>query len=209
MCEFERFPGDCFATPRRSPRLSVDCGTSGANSGERLMEAGEQLQLELPKDVLTSQNSHKDLHFGVKRRSPVAVSVDMFHRLFRLPSRRRPGLQGVSDDLLELRVSLIDEEAREFADAVRKRDLCSMADALADIVYVAYGAAVTLGIDLDDVLAEVHSSNLSKLGRDGRPIYRSDGKVLKPDTYRPPDIERVLDEQPPLPRPHRASITSI
>lgn len=146
---------------------------------------------------------------GSARRSPVAVSVDLFHRLFGLPSRRTPGTDGVPDELLRLRVDLIREEAEEFADAAAQRDLQAMADALADLVYVTYGAAVTLGIDLDDVVAEVHESNLTKLGPDGRPVMRGDGKVLKPPGYRPPDVERVLAEQPPLPWPvHRNSTTS-
>jgi predicted HAD superfamily Cof-like phosphohydrolase len=123
--------------------------------------------------------------------------------VFGLPRRNTPGLEGISSDLLNLRVDLILEEANEFSEAVASRDLDAMADALADLVYVSYGAAVTLGIDLDDVVAEVHMSNMSKLGPDGRPFLRQDGKVLKPETYMPPDIHGVLKAQPPLPRPNR------
>ena len=67
-------------------------------------------------------------------------------------------------------------------------DLIGVADALADIVYVAYGTAHVYGIDLDAVLDEVHASNMTKLGADGRPIRRADGKVLKGPDYRPPDM---------------------
>jgi len=67
------------------------------------------------------------------------------------------------------------------------------------IVYVAYGAAIVYGIDLDAVFAEVHRSNMTKLDADGRVIYREDGKVLKSDRYTPPDIAGVLSRQPPLP----------
>ena len=87
----------------------------------------------------------------------------------------------------------------EFVDAVAASDLVAIADELADIVYVAYGTAVTYGIDLDMVLGEVHRSNMSKLGKDGRPLIRDDGKVIKSDQYFPPDVARVLELQRPLP----------
>lgn len=104
----------------------------------------------------------------------------------------------------ELRYSLLAEEWNEFQDALggyypnyptggyRPADTVEVADALADIVYVAFGAALEFGIDLNTVLAEVHRSNLSKLGADGKPIYREDGKVLKGPNYSPPDIPAVL-----------------
>ena len=66
------------------------------------------------------------------------------------------------------------------------------ADALADLVYVVYGMALETGIDLAAVLAEVQRSNMSKLGADGRPVYRQDGKVLKGPGYLPPDVAAVL-----------------
>lgn len=78
-------------------------------------------------------------------------------------------------------------------DPTRDVDLELAADALADTAYVVEGSAVQLGIDLDPVFAEVHRSNMSKLGADGKPIYRAeDGKVLKGPGFRPPDIGRVL-----------------
>jgi predicted HAD superfamily Cof-like phosphohydrolase len=87
----------------------------------------------------------------------------------------------------------------EFAEATANRDIVEIADALADIVYVAYGAAITYGIDLDAVFDEVHRSNMTKLDDDGRPIYREDGKVIKSANFRPPDIRSVLLRQRPLP----------
>ena len=74
------------------------------------------------------------------------------------------------------------------------RDTVGTADALADLVYVAYGMALETGIPLTEVLAEVQASNLSKLGADGRPIRRDDGKVLKGPDFTEPDIARVLAE---------------
>jgi predicted HAD superfamily Cof-like phosphohydrolase len=106
---------------------------------------------------------------------------------------------GIPAELAKLRVDLLVEETGEFSDATAKGDIVGIADALADIVYVAYGAAVTYGIDLDAALREVHRSNMSKLDDQGRPVYREDGKVLKSARYTPPDIAGVLSRQPPLP----------
>ncbi len=132
------------------------------------------------------------------RLSDAMLSVGHFHEAFDLPRASRPNA-GVPADLARLRVDLLVEEVREFADATAQRDLVGIADALADIVYVAYGAAVTYGINLDAALHEVHRSNMSKLDENGRPVYREDGKVLKSARYTPPDIPRVLSVQPPLP----------
>ena len=72
------------------------------------------------------------------------------------------------------------------------RDTVETADALADLIYVIYGMALETGIDLASVLAEVQRSNMSKLGADGKPVYREDGKVLKGPDYFPPNVEAVL-----------------
>lgn len=94
--------------------------------------------------------------------------------------------------VMDLRIDLIAEELEELQTAIDNRDLVEIADALTDILYVTYGAGHAFGIDLDDCLAEVHSSNMSKLGEDGRPIYREDGKVMKGPGYRAPDLESVI-----------------
>jgi predicted HAD superfamily Cof-like phosphohydrolase len=129
--------------------------------------------------------------------SEAMASVAEFHIAFHLPIEFRPQ-PSVPLELAELRIELLREEFEEFVDAVRREDTVAIADALADVVYVAYGAALTYGIDLDAVLREVHRANMSKLGSDGQPLMRSDGKVLKPITYTPPDVRRVLLDQPPL-----------
>src|ERR1022692_4192590 len=121
-----------------------------------------------------------------------------FHEAFDLPRQSSPNV-GIDESLATLRIALLAEEVDEFVDAVAASDLVAIADALADIVYVAYGTAVTYGIDLDMVLGEVHRSNMSKLGKDGRPLIREDGKVIKSDQYFPPDVARVLELQRPLP----------
>ena len=92
----------------------------------------------------------------------------------------------------ELRLELIAEELDELSDAVADRDMVQIADALTDLLYVVYGAGHTFGIDLDECFQEVHSSNMSKLGEDGRPIHREDGKVMKGPNYFEPDLEAIL-----------------
>lgn len=101
--------------------------------------------------------------------------------------------------LARLRVELIREEAAELATAAVAGDIVAVADALADVVYVAYGAAVTYGIDLDAVLLEVHRSNMTKVSARGHALRRADGKVLKSARFERPNVARVLAEQPPLP----------
>jgi predicted HAD superfamily Cof-like phosphohydrolase len=117
--------------------------------------------------------------------------VAAFHEAFGLPQRTRP-TAAIDDGLARLRLDLMEEEFGELVRAVEARDLVAMADALADIVYVAYGTALTYGIDLDAVLAEVHRANMSKLGADGQPVLRDDGKVLKSERYSRPDIAAVV-----------------
>ena len=97
------------------------------------------------------------------------------------------------DSVQKLRLDLIEEELEELQYAIDNQNMADTADALTDLLYVVYGAGHAFGIDLDDCFKEVHQSNLSKLGPDFRPIKREDGKVLKPDTYFPPDLKTVLN----------------
>jgi len=127
----------------------------------------------------------------------VAAAVAAFHAAFDLPRRALPCVD-IDEDLAQLRVALLQEEVGEFVVATHARDLVGIADALADIVYVAYGAALTYGLDLDLVLAEVHRANMSKLDSRGRPVKRADGKVIKSDRYRSPDVRGALQLQLPL-----------
>lgn len=132
------------------------------------------------------------------------LAVGEFHSAFGLPIHLIPQ-QDIPNELAQLRIALLEEEVREFRVAAQSNDLVAVADALGDIAYVLYGAALTYGIDLDAVIAEVHRSNMSKLGPDGVPLLREDGKVLKPPTFVPPDILAVLTNQVPLPfGPHAA-----
>ena len=121
-----------------------------------------------------------------------SVLVREFHETYGQPIRTIPVLDIPEKDM---RLALVEEEAIEYREAVETDDLIELADALGDTVYVCFGAALTHGIDLDKVLAEIQRSNLSKLGIDGKPIYREDGKVLKGPNFFVPDIEKILKEQ--------------
>ena len=92
----------------------------------------------------------------------------------------------------ELRLDLIQEELDELAQAMEDRDMVQIADALTDLLYVVYGAGHAFGIDLDECFQEVLSSNMSKLGPNGKPIHREDGKVMKGPGYFEPDLENIL-----------------
>ncbi len=91
-----------------------------------------------------------------------------------------------------LRLELISEELNELYDAMEAKDIVGVADALTDILYVTYGAGHAFGVDLDKCFKEVQRSNMSKLGQDGKPIYREDGKVMKGENYSPPDLKKYL-----------------
>ena len=92
-----------------------------------------------------------------------------------------------------LRLSLILEEYTELEDAIAEVHMKVIADALTDILYVTYGAGHAFGIDLDKCFEEVQRSNMSKLGADGKPIYRDDGKIMKGPNYSEPDLRKVLN----------------
>lgn len=116
-----------------------------------------------------------------------AVPVGEFHRRFGLPARTVP-VDELPAAEVGLRRRLLAEEFQEYLTAADSGDLVSVADALADMVYVIYGTALHYGIDLDAVIAEVHRSNMTKTGHDG-------GKAIKGPGYQRPDIPAVLDAQ--------------
>ena len=95
-------------------------------------------------------------------------------------------------NLAALRLDLINEEVQELRDGLGKKSMLEIADALTDILYVVYGASHAFGIDLDECFNEVHRSNMTKLGEDGRPLYRDDGKVMKGPNYEDPNLEQFL-----------------
>ena len=97
-----------------------------------------------------------------------------------------------TDKINSLRISLINEELEELKKAISENNIVEVADALTDILYVAYGAGHAFGIDLDKCFKEVQDSNMSKLGEDGKPIYNDHGKVMKGPKYFKPDLSKFL-----------------
>jgi len=96
------------------------------------------------------------------------------------------------EKIIKLRFELIKEELNELKDAIDKRDIKEVADALTDILYVTYGAGHAFGINLDKCFEEVQNSNMSKLGNDGKPIYNELGKVMKGPNYFEPNLKKFV-----------------
>tara|TARA_B100000780_G_C20970211_1_gene387366 strand:- start:450 stop:821 length:372 start_codon:yes stop_codon:yes gene_type:complete len=97
-----------------------------------------------------------------------------------------------SDKINTLRYELIKEELEELKVAMKNKNLLEVADALTDILYVAYGAGHAFGIDLDKCFVEVQNSNMSKLDENGKPIFNGDGKVMKGSNYFKPDLKKFV-----------------
>lgn len=187
-----------YATLRRHP--------DGAFHGRPTEQLAFDLDIDLsgPQLVVTispaatvddmTSHEYQTIARPLAELGQVLAQVLDFHEAFHLPREPLPTAH-VGDVLAQLRVRLLREEVEEFADATERRDIVAIADALADVVYVAYGSAITYGIDLDAVVREVHRANMSKLDDAGRPVLREDGKVLKSPRYRPPDVPAVLEGQ--------------
>jgi len=97
-----------------------------------------------------------------------------------------------NDKIVNLRLDLIREELSELKEAIEKKDIKEVADALTDILYVTYGAGHAFGINLDKCFEEVQNSNMSKLGSDGKPIYNEYGKVMKGPDYFKPNLSKFV-----------------
>ena len=97
-----------------------------------------------------------------------------------------------NDKITSLRYDLIKEELGELKEAIEKKDIKEVADALTDILYVTYGAGHAFGINLDKCFEEVQNSNMSKLGEDGKPIYNDKGKVMKGPNYFKPNLDKFV-----------------
>lgn len=119
-------------------------------------------------------------------------SVEEFHNAFGVKNENKPTL--IAQEIGMLRHNLMKEENDEYLDAVVAKDLTGIADALGDELYILCGTILAHGMQhvIEDVFNEIHSSNMSKLGEDGKPIYRADGKVLKGANYFKPDLSKFL-----------------
>ena len=116
--------------------------------------------------------------------------VGLFMKTFGQEVKTKPELS--NDKINDLRISLINEELEELKKAIEDNDVLEVADALTDILYVAYGAGHAFGINLDKCFNEVQESNMSKLDSNGKPIYNESGKVMKGPNYFKPDLGKFL-----------------
>ena len=117
--------------------------------------------------------------------------VKNFMETFGQEVKNKPSFS--TDKINRLRYNLIKEELDELKNAFENKDFLEVADALTDILYVTYGAGHAFGIDLDKCFEEVQNSNMSKLGKDGNPIYNEDGKVMKGPGYFKPNLKKILN----------------
>ena len=122
------------------------------------------------------------------------LAVKEFHKAFKLDYLESPKAN-LGSDKNKLRFNLMKEENEEYLEAANNDDLVEVADALGDMLYILCGTIIEHGLQhkIDEVFDEIQNSNMSKLGGDGNPIYREDGKVLKGPNYFKPNIERILN----------------
>ena len=127
-------------------------------------------------------------------RKPIQA-VSEFHKAFGLSIENKP-TANISSDISNLRYNLMKEENEEYLQAVRSNDLIEVGDALGDMLYILCGTIISHGFQdkIEALFDEIQRSNMSKLGIDGKPIYREDGKVLKGPNYFKPDIEKILNK---------------
>ena len=119
--------------------------------------------------------------------------VENFHNAFGLGVAKKPTID-LSKETVKLRFNLMKEENEEYFEAARNNDIVEVADALGDMLYILCGTIITHGFQnkIEEVFDEIQKSNMSKLGKDGKPIYRSDGKVMKGPDYFKPNIRAIL-----------------
>jgi predicted HAD superfamily Cof-like phosphohydrolase len=122
-------------------------------------------------------------------------AVKEFHEAFGLGVLHAPKAN-LGEAKNKLRFNLMKEENEEYLDAANEGDLTEVADALGDMLYILCGTIIEHGMQykIEEVFEEIQRSNMSKLGENGKPIYREDGKVLKGPNYFKPNIEKILEQ---------------
>ncbi|TCP28415.1 phosphoribosyl-ATP pyrophosphohydrolase [Tenacibaculum skagerrakense] len=123
-------------------------------------------------------------------------AVTEFHEAFGLGLNKKPTVT-IGEDRKLLRFNLMKEENEEYFEAVKNNDLVETADALGDMLYILCGTIIEHGMQhkIDEVFNEIQKSNMSKLGENGKPIYREDGKVMKGPNYFKPNIKAILNQE--------------
>lgn len=122
-------------------------------------------------------------------------AVELFHTTYGLGVNQTPTAD-LGKTKNELRFNLMKEENEEYLEAVQNNDLIEVADALGDMLYILCGTILEHGLQhkIEEVFDEIQKSNMSKLGEDGKPIYREDGKVMKGPNYFKPDFSKILEQ---------------
>ena len=120
-------------------------------------------------------------------------AVTKFHKAFGLNIENKP-TANILSEISNLRYNLMKEENEEYLEATKKNDLIEIGDALGDMLYILCGTIIAHGFQdkIEEIYDEIQRSNMSKLGSNGKPIYREDGKVLKGPNYFKPNIEKIL-----------------
>ena len=120
-------------------------------------------------------------------------SVKLFHKKFNIDYLNEPKAN-IPDEIKELRFKLMEEENLEYLKATKENDIVEIADALGDMLYILCGTIISHGLQnkIEEIFQEIQNSNMSKLGDNGKPIYRDDGKVLKGPNYFKPNIRKIL-----------------
>ena len=127
--------------------------------------------------------------------SDTIEAVETFHKAFKIDNNYKPTVE-LTESEIELRYRLMAEENDEYLEAAKNGDIVEVADALGDMLYILCGTILKHGMQdkIVEVFEEIQRSNMSKLDKDGNPIYREDGKVMKSDQYFRPDIKAILNK---------------
>lgn len=151
-----------------------------------------QAEFDFLSSSSVQEKDVKPLKMTSNKRPSTVDMVREFHDAFDVHTPEHPFI--VDDALNELRCDLIEEELGELREALRERDVVGVLDALTDLQYVLDGAYLALGYSelKQRAFKVVHASNMSKLGPDGKPIVREDGKILKGPDYFPPNLSSIL-----------------
>jgi predicted HAD superfamily Cof-like phosphohydrolase len=141
--------------------------------------------------ILTS--SQKNMDYPFQR---IIAAVAEFHEAFGIENFDAPNAN-LTPEQVQLRYDLMREENEEYLEAALKKDIVEIADALGDQLYILCGTLLTHGLQnkIVEVFEEIQRSNMSKLGTDGKPIYRNDGKILKGENYFRPNIRKIFENK--------------
>ena len=151
-------------------------------------------KIQCPVVMFSITSNLLSLNHKIEQMKKQLNHVEKFHDTFGIPNEYTPKAT-ISNDLIDLRFKLMAEENEEYLEAAKNGDLVEVADALGDMMYILCGTILSHGMQhkIEEVFEEIQRSNMSKLGEDGKPIYREDGKVLKGPNYFKPNIAKIIE----------------